>query len=33
MNVVEGQVAEDVKMPQGAEIIVDGVVGFDTEAD
>ena len=36
MNVVEGwsvQVAEDVKTPQGAEIIVDGVVGFDGEAD
>ena len=36
MNVIEGwsvQVAENVKTPQDAEIIVDGVVGFDKEAD
>ena len=34
MNVVKGvQVAEDMKTPQGASIIVDGVVGFDREAD
>ena len=36
INVVEGwsiQVAEDVKAPRGAEIIVDGMVGFDREAD
>lgn len=36
MNVVKGwsiQVTEDVKTPQGAEIIVDGVVRFDGETD